>query len=618
MPSIDVVNDLSPRDQYVATANQTDFDYNFPIFEDGDLVVATAPDENSEAEVLALNTDYTVSGEGNDTGGTVVLTTGVSAGTIVTIYRDIPIARNTDVSQNGPWSSTAYNDELDKIVLILQQLKLLLDRTLRLSLTSTADPEITDVDDLAELAGFITTLDSLSDVQVPSPNDQDVLSWDNDLGLWVPIAPGAIQSEPADNVIELRGAYFVSATGSVNASTVNDVPIYVKQAGNISKVVILTRGGTGSCAVDIWKKSFDTYPATIANSIVSGNFPAITAGIKFSDETLTGWNKAVVAGDTLMVHLTSSSTFTVVAVFIQITPVGTLPVDETTDDRIRDIVDQQLDERGLTGVTFEGDIFNMGVSPGSYENLYLFKLAGSPTGAVTVNFTVPAGTTVKATGTRDYAIDTSGFASGSVINLLVEGDVDGRGGDAGDGGSLNQDFGGPDIAYRLSAQNGRDAGHAIKGPGAGRTLNLLGSGRVRGGGGGGAGGGASINNSTGLTAGGGGGGGGAGGGRGARGGRLNIAENESATAGDGTDGSSGYNGTNGSAGAGAQGSGNASGGAGGAGGTWGAVGAAGTYPTAFTRDLAAATGGAAGKAININAGTVDTGDFTGTISGAVS
>jgi hypothetical protein len=53
--SIDNVADVTPRLQYVASASQTDFDYNFSIFTDADLIVIV------DGVTQALNTDYTVS-----------------------------------------------------------------------------------------------------------------------------------------------------------------------------------------------------------------------------------------------------------------------------------------------------------------------------------------------------------------------------------------------------------------------------------------------------------------------------------------------------------------------------------------------------------------------------
>lgn len=126
--SVDNVADIEPIDQYVALAAQTEFDYTFPIFEDGDLVVYVNDTEQT------YTTDYTVSGAGDDNGGTVTFVSGLTAGDIVTIYRDIPIERLTDISQNGPRRSADMNDELDRMTMLLQQLERNIGRCVRLSL----------------------------------------------------------------------------------------------------------------------------------------------------------------------------------------------------------------------------------------------------------------------------------------------------------------------------------------------------------------------------------------------------------------------------------------------------------------------------------------------------
>lgn len=129
--SIDTVNDLPPRVQYVASVAQVDFDYPFPIFVDADLIV----DVDGVTQVLA--TDYTVSGEGDDAGGTVTLIVPATGGEIVTIYRNLAIERITDFQQNGEFSSTAFNDELDRITLVQQELRASIGRALRVGMTDT-------------------------------------------------------------------------------------------------------------------------------------------------------------------------------------------------------------------------------------------------------------------------------------------------------------------------------------------------------------------------------------------------------------------------------------------------------------------------------------------------
>jgi hypothetical protein len=137
--SVDNVADISPINQYVASASQTAFDYDFPIFEEADLVVYV----NDTLQVLTTN--YTVTGETEDTGGTVTFTAGLEANDIVTIYRDAAIERTTDFQQNGARSSTAMNDELDRITMWMQQLERNIGRAVRMTLRNpqaSADLEL--------------------------------------------------------------------------------------------------------------------------------------------------------------------------------------------------------------------------------------------------------------------------------------------------------------------------------------------------------------------------------------------------------------------------------------------------------------------------------------------
>jgi hypothetical protein len=129
--SIDTVSDLPPRVQYTAGVGQTIFAYPFPVFAGADLVVIV------NGVTKALSTNYTVSGAGSDTGGNVTFLVAMVGGELVTIYRNIAIARATDVQQNGPWSSVAYNDEQDKTYLLLQQLASNTRRALRFPIDSS-------------------------------------------------------------------------------------------------------------------------------------------------------------------------------------------------------------------------------------------------------------------------------------------------------------------------------------------------------------------------------------------------------------------------------------------------------------------------------------------------
>jgi hypothetical protein len=158
--SIDNVLDNTPRVQYVAATSQVDFDYPFAIFQDADLVV------DVDGVTKTLTTDYTVTGEGEDTGGTVTFLVAPGNGAIVTIYRDIAIERTSDFQQSGPWSSTTTNDELDRITMILQQLESRIGRSLRLPITGAASNTQTE---LSPIANWLSKYITINASGVPEP-----------------------------------------------------------------------------------------------------------------------------------------------------------------------------------------------------------------------------------------------------------------------------------------------------------------------------------------------------------------------------------------------------------------------------------------------------------------
>lgn len=121
------IADNGPRNAYVASSGQTAFTYSFEIIDETDLVVL----QNGAA--LALGVDYTVSGEGAETGGTVTLLVGATDGDEIIIYRDMPIARTTDYQPGGKLNPDTLDADIDRIVLGVQQVERDVGRALRLA-----------------------------------------------------------------------------------------------------------------------------------------------------------------------------------------------------------------------------------------------------------------------------------------------------------------------------------------------------------------------------------------------------------------------------------------------------------------------------------------------------
>lgn len=131
------VPNVTPYIQYIATLGQTAFDYPFPITQDSDLIVVV------NGVTLGTDSGYSLSGQGNDTGGTLTFTSGRAANDIVTLYRDVAIERITQIGQNSGFSSTTFNAEFNQIYLIMQQLEASIALCLQIPNTNSPAPVTT-------------------------------------------------------------------------------------------------------------------------------------------------------------------------------------------------------------------------------------------------------------------------------------------------------------------------------------------------------------------------------------------------------------------------------------------------------------------------------------------
>lgn len=120
------INSNPERDQIVASFNgQTVFNYAFPIFSDSYLDVYLTPvgqvaDDATLGRLLVLGLDYTVTGAGAATGGTVVLNVGATLGDIITIEGVQPIERASVFQDLNPFT-VALNDQLNQQTVMAQQ-----------------------------------------------------------------------------------------------------------------------------------------------------------------------------------------------------------------------------------------------------------------------------------------------------------------------------------------------------------------------------------------------------------------------------------------------------------------------------------------------------------------
>jgi len=149
------VQNATSRASYVGNASiSTPYPVGFYFFEDADLVV-TVTDLNGVDTVLVLNTDYTVSGAGNENGGEIVTGGGaIPATSTVAIARILAATQLTQYQNLGKFPSSSHERALDKLTMIGQHNLRLAGQSLRVR---DSDGERTP---LAAIANTVLTLNA--------------------------------------------------------------------------------------------------------------------------------------------------------------------------------------------------------------------------------------------------------------------------------------------------------------------------------------------------------------------------------------------------------------------------------------------------------------------------
>lgn len=129
------VNDR--RIQYVATAGQTIFPYDFEITDESNLEVLKT-NTLGVTTTLILYSDYTVSGVGSVTGGNITLISPAASSDIITITGKTPLERNTDFNPAN-LRTDDLNSQFDDLFRIEQETKTRSSRALLLADEDTAD-----------------------------------------------------------------------------------------------------------------------------------------------------------------------------------------------------------------------------------------------------------------------------------------------------------------------------------------------------------------------------------------------------------------------------------------------------------------------------------------------
>jgi hypothetical protein len=109
---------------YTGNGVTTVFPYQFKILADTDIAVYV----NGVLKTLA---DYSVTGVGNDVGGSVIFLVAPAAALSVSLVREMDVARSTDYQQAGDFNAATVNPDFDRAILLLQDVHTQLGRSIR-------------------------------------------------------------------------------------------------------------------------------------------------------------------------------------------------------------------------------------------------------------------------------------------------------------------------------------------------------------------------------------------------------------------------------------------------------------------------------------------------------
>lgn len=185
---------------YILNGATTAFAIPFYFLEDTHLRVSIV--DGGVETVLALTTDYTADGAGEESGGTLHTTLLYSSGTLV-INRDLPYEQETQYPANTAFPSSSHERALDYLTMCVQQLSAAIGLTLQMPKGYVGVSNVLPPPDPSSLVGWNADGTALENVGPSQLGDGQVLD--------VNISPNA-------NIQASKLAFLQPETGAVTRS----------------------------------------------------------------------------------------------------------------------------------------------------------------------------------------------------------------------------------------------------------------------------------------------------------------------------------------------------------------------------------------------------------------
>lgn len=133
-----VASDINKAGPYSTNGVTTVFAYGFLIFDESHLSVFKTDISDGSEVTLVLDSDYTVTGVDEPTGGDVIIDPALAAGFDITILRIVPQTQETDLSNQGSWLPEVHERVFDRLTMMVQDLQEQSDRSVKVGVNEEA------------------------------------------------------------------------------------------------------------------------------------------------------------------------------------------------------------------------------------------------------------------------------------------------------------------------------------------------------------------------------------------------------------------------------------------------------------------------------------------------
>lgn len=237
------------RADYTGNGSTTAFTIPFYFLDNTHVKVIRTQISTGVATTLALTTDYTLTGVGVSTGGTVTMVTAPTTDQKISVLRNMPFTQLTHYVPNDPFPAATHEAVVDQLKMDVQQLNEAANRALSLSQNSS---------------GVSATL--------PTPTGNYVIGWNSAATALQNYAPTDFTASIAYSVYRTD---LFSGTGAQTAFTLSNDP------GSVNNCDVAIAGVTQRPGTDFTVSgkvlTFTAAPASGTNNVCVRYANALTA-----------------------------------------------------------------------------------------------------------------------------------------------------------------------------------------------------------------------------------------------------------------------------------------------------------------------------------------------------